>query len=350
MLRYLLNKVAIFFISVFAVVATISFIVYQAPVDPASLQFGQRTDPEALAKLRADYFLDRPFVVQVGKYLEDLSPLQLIHGEDSRKLAYNSVTFFSIGKYEFIAKWPYLRKSYVSGDPVSDLIQEAFPSTLVLGLASMLFAFIFGLLFGIIAALNRDRFIDQFILSMTTLFYSVPSYISAILCAILFGYYLREETGLPIQGSIYGLDDFGNEITDWSKLVLPALALGIRPVAMICQMTRASLIDAMNEPFALTAKAYGIRKPTLLFRQVFPNAWNPIITTLSGWLASLLTGAFFVEYVFNFRGLGDLTIQSLSQFDVPVVLGCCVVTVTVFILINLFVDLLYALSDPRIKI
>ncbi|MBK9107921.1 MAG: ABC transporter permease subunit [Saprospiraceae bacterium] len=93
-----------------------------------------------------------------------------------------------------------------------------------------------------------------------------------------------------------------------------------------------------------------LKNSKVLFRQVFPNAWNPIITTLSGWLASLLTGAFFVEYVFNFRGLGDLTIQSLSQFDVPVVLGCCVVTVSVFIVTNLFVDILYSLTDPRIKI
>lgn len=350
MLRYFIHKIGLLAISILAVIVAISLIVYKAPIDPASLQFGQRTDPEALIRLRQQYFLDRPYFIQVLKYLEDISPVQLAHLKDDRLKEYQYYTLLQIQNQSIILKWPYLRKSYVSGEFVSNLIKEAFPSTLLLGAAALLFAFVFGLLLGILAALFRDSGIDQAILSISTLFYSVPSYISAIIFALIFGYYLRDYTGLPIQGSVFGLDDFGNEITDWKKLILPAVALGIRPIAMICQMTRASLIEALNEPYILTARAYGIKNIKVLFRQVFPNAWNPIITTLSGWLASLLTGAFFVEYVFNFRGLGDLTIQSLSQFDVPVVLGCCVVTVSVFIITNLMVDILYALSDPRIKI
>ncbi|MBK9107920.1 MAG: ABC transporter permease [Saprospiraceae bacterium] len=247
-------------LSILAVIIAISLIVYKAPVDPASLQFGQRTDPEALNKLRQQYFLDRPYYIQVLKYLEDISPVQIAHSNDNRLKEYQYATLFQLKHQRLILKWPYLRKSYVSGESVSNLIREAFPSTLLLGAAALVFAFVVGMILGILAALFRNTGIDQSILSVSTLFYSVPSYISAIIFALIFGYYLRDYTGLPIQGSVFGLDDFGNEITDWSKLILPSIALGIRPIAMICQMTRASLIEALNEPYILTARAYGIKK------------------------------------------------------------------------------------------
>ncbi len=337
-------------LSIIAVIALISAIIYQAPVDPASLQFGQRSDPESIQRLRNQYFLDKPFGLQVWYYLEDLSPLQWVRNADVRLQNYHYRKMIMGAESMLIIKKPYLRKSYASGEEVGSLIYEALPGTLWLGFSAFTFALCLGIGFGIFSALYFDTWVDQFIVSTSVVFYSIPSYIAAILFALIFAYYLGPWTGLPVQGSIYGLDDMGNEIIEWRKLWLPSIALGVRPVAMIAQMTRASLLEVMQEPFITTVKAKGVQKYSILLKHIFPNALNPIITTLSGWLASLLTGAFFVEYVFNFRGLGDLTIQGLSQFDVPLVLGCCVITVTIFIVVNTLVDIAYMITDPRIKI
>lgn len=350
MIRFIINKVLIVLFSVLGVTTVIGFIIYQAPVDPAKLQFGQQADSESVQLLRKKYYLDRPFQEQVFRYLEDLSPVQWLNSDDPRMLDYSLITKTELASMVIITKYPYFRRSYGTGEKVSDMIMEAIPATALLGLFSMVIAAFLGLILGIIAALKRDHWVDQWIISFTTLFYSIPSYISAILLAIVFGYWLQEYTHLPIQGSLVGLDDYGNEVIDFRKIILPSLALGLRPIAMIAQMTRTSLIDAYAANYSRTAKANGLTKSRILFKHIFPNALNPIITTMSGWMASLLTGAFFVEYVFNYKGMGDLTIQSLNQFDIPVVMACCVTTVSIFVLMNVVADILYAVVDPRIKI
>ncbi len=349
-LGFVTGKLAVLLTSVVAVISVISLIIYQAPVDPASLQFGQRMDPEALDAMRRENFLDQPYSIQLARYLEDLSPIQVLKSSDGRLTHYRYRTLWAGQERLLILKMPWLRRSYTNGEPVGAMIGEALPATLLLGAAALLIAGIFGLMLGIVAALFRDHWPDVLILSTTTLFYSVPGYVAAILLAMVFGYYLHDWTGLPLQGPVFGMDDYGNSALHWNKLVLPSLALGLRPVAMIVQMTRSALLEALSEPYSRTASAMGITRMRILFVHAFPNALNPILTTFSGWMASLLTGAFFVEYVFNFRGLGDLTIQALSQFDVPVVLGCCVVTVTIFIVINALADLAYRWADPRVRI
>lgn len=338
-------------ISLVGVIVMISLIIYMAPIDPAKVQFGQREDPETLIRLKQQYFMDKPFYIQVLRYIEDLSPVQYVRTDQKERLqSYHYRKILSTESGTLIFKFPFFRRSYVSGELVSDLIGEALPSTLILGFTAMVIASVLGLILGMIAAFHADSWQDSLIVSFTTFLYAIPAYISAILFALVFGYLLSEWTHLPIQGSLFGLDDYGNEYFDIRKLILPSLALGLRPIAMICQMTRAAMIQVYQEPYIRTASALGLPSIRIFLRHAFPNALNPIITTLSSWLASLLTGAFFVEYVFNFRGMGDLTIQALNQFDVPVVLGCCVLIVTLFILINTLTDLLYVWIDPRIKI
>lgn len=350
MIRFIINKLMLIVLSILGVTTVIGFIIYQAPVDPAKLQFGQQADSESVQLLRKKYYLDRSFQEQVFRYLEDLSPIQWVNSDDPRIPDYSLISKKEFSSSTLILKLPYFRRSYGTGEKVSDMIMEAIPATALLGFCSMLIAAFFGLFLGIIAALKRDHWVDQWIISFTTLFYSIPSYISAILLAIVFGYWLQDYTHLPIQGSLVGLDDHGNEVIDFRKIILPSFALGLRPIAMIAQMTRTSLIDAYAANYCRTAKANGITESRILFKHIFPNALNPIITTMSGWMASLLTGAFFVEYVFNYKGMGDLTIQSLNQFDIPVVLACCVTTVSIFVIMNVVADVLYAVVDPRIKI
>lgn len=347
---FLLKKILIGFISLITVILSISLIIYMAPVDPARIQFGQRSDPETIIQLKKKYFLDQPYYIQVYRYLEDLSCFQMIAQSDPRLEEYSFETIFQIKEDKFIIKWPFFRRSYVNGELVSELLKTAMISTGLLGLCAMLFALVVGLLCGTVAAVYFGSWIDSVITMSTTLFYAIPSYISAVIIAMLLGYFLVEYTHLPLQGSLYALDDFGNEVFNWNRLILPSLALGLRPVAMIAQMTRASLLEVRSKEYVRTAISMGASTFRLLVKHIYPNAMNPIITTLSGWFASLLSGAFFVEFVFNFRGLGDLTIQALSQFDIPVVLACCIITVCIFVIINIFADIIYAWLDPRVKI
>ncbi|MBK9221665.1 MAG: ABC transporter permease [Saprospiraceae bacterium] len=349
-MRFIIIKLGIILISVFSVISLISLIIYLAPIDPARIQFGQRADPKSIEIMRAKLFLDKSYAEQIYRYFEDLSPFQIIHRNNYRLEDYSYLQLGSFSNQMIILKYPYLRRSYISGEKVSDLIVGALFSTLALGFCAMLISIVLGLFLGITAAIHFGTWLDQSITAITTVFYAIPSYISAILFAVIFGYYFGSFTGLPVQGSLNALDDYGNEFYDFRRIILPALALGIRPVAMICQMTRASLLEIYSQDYVRTAVSMGLKEGRVLHKHIFPNALNPIITTISGWFASLLTGAFFVEYVFNYRGLGDLTIQALNQFDLPVVLASCVVTVSLFILVNSLADILYTWIDPRVKI
>jgi peptide/nickel transport system permease protein len=125
--------------------------------------------------------------------------------------------------------------------------------------------------------------------------------------------------------------------------------LGLRPVALITQLTRSAMLDVMTQDYVRTATAKGLSKYTVTVRHALRNALNPMVSAISGWFAALLTGAFFVENVFNFKGLGDVTVNALLNFDIPVVLGCVLFTAMVFVFINLLSDLLYAWLDPRVK-
>lgn len=347
---FIFQKLLVGLASVIGVISLITLIIYLAPVDPARIQFGQRADPQSIEIMKKKLYLDKTYGEQIYRYFEDLSPIQIVDQSDLRLEDYSFMRIFSIKKKMFILKQPYLRRSFTTGEFVSSMISNAFPSTLYLALSALLISIIFGIGLGMLSAIHYGTWIDHFISAITTLFYAVPSYISAILFALLFGYYLQSLTGLPVQGSLYALDDYGNEYFDFTRLILPSIALGIRPVAMISQMTRASLLEIFSREYVRTATSWGLGYKRILFRHIFPNALNPIITTVSGWFASLMTGAFFVEYVFNYRGLGDLTIQALSQFDLPVILGACIVTICIFILVNIIADILYAMADPRIRI
>ena len=171
-----------------------------------------------------------------------------------------------------------------------------------------------------------------------------------MMLALVFGYWLSDWTGLNIQGSLFELNDFGDEQTVWKNLILPAVALGIRPVALITQLTRSTMLDILTMDYIRTAKAKGLGKWAVVLKHALRNALNPVTTAISGWFAGLLAGAFFVESVFTYNGLGQATVTALLNFDIPVVLGCVLFTALVFVMMNILVDVLYAVLDPRIRL
>ncbi|MEP7195423.1 MAG: ABC transporter permease [Saprospiraceae bacterium] len=349
MLKFILNRFFIGIISILVVSVIITTIIFLSPVDPARLSFGQRSDEETINLFKKKYYLDQSLPVQIFRFFEDLSPVQYLAKEDLRAKDYSSTSIYENQTHWLILKKPYFRKSFTSGKPVWEIIAEALPGTIVLALCSIIFSAFLGLFLGFVASLKFDTWIDRSIMAFCSLSYAIPSYVSALFIGIILAYFFGDLTGLPLQGSLWDYDDSGDRKLYLINLVLPVLALGIRPVSMIAQMTRAASLDVIGSDYIRTAKSKGLGTYAIVRKHLLPNCVNPILTTISSWLASLLTGSFFVEYVFNYKGLGLLTINALNQFDIPLITGCCIVTVCIFITINFVTDLLYVYFDPRIK-
>lgn len=263
---------------------------------------------------------------------------------------YNYAKLFSIGSRDFIVKTPYLRKSFQDGRPVTEILLQAIPQTAILALSAIFIGTIIGLFLGVFAALNRNTWIDNFSVILSVFGYSLPSYVTGLILAYIFGYLLSDYTGLSTQGKLFEINDIGEEILVWRNLLLPALALGIRPVALVTQLTRSAMLDVLSQDYIRTAHAKGLAPRKVNFKHALRNALNPVTTAISGWFASLLAGAFFIEYIFNFDGLGLATINALQNYDLPVLLGSVLFAATVFVFINIFVDFIYALLDPRVRI
>jgi peptide/nickel transport system permease protein len=180
---------------------------------------------------------------------------------------------------------------------------------------------------------------------------SVPSFFSAIIFAWLFGFVLHKYTNLNMTGSLYEVDDFGEgKYIQWKNLLLPAIVLGIRPLAVVIQLMRNSLLEVMSQDYIRTARAKGLTMYKIIKRHALKNSLNPVVTAVSGWFASLLAGAVFVEYIFNWNGLGKEIVNALNTLDLPIIMGSVLVIAAMFIIINIFVDIIYGWLDPRIRL
>lgn len=350
MIRYIIRRLLYGIAVLVAVILIISAIIYLAPVDPAQLSFGQRADEETLENKRKELGLDQPLYVQLGMYLRDVSPIAMHEDTPANQSKYNYTRLIPFGKRALVFKAPYLRESYQSGRSVSEILWEAIPKTAILALTAIFLASIIGLILGVIASIRQNSWFDNTAVVTSVLGYSLPSYVTAIILALIFGYLLSDYTGLNIKGSIIELDDFGEEKYVWKNLILPTIALGIRPVAVITQLTRSAMLDVLSQDYIRTAKAKGLSRYVVVVKHALRNALNPVTTAISGWFAALLAGAFFVENVFSFKGLGDVTVNALLNFDIPVVLGAVLFTACIFVVINILVDLLYGFLDPRVRV
>lgn len=350
MLQYFFKKLSYSILILSLVTISIASIIYLAPVDPARLTFGQRADSATVKAKKIELGLDQPLIIQLGKYLNDLSPISIYGDFDTCQKKYGYIKLFGVDEKALVIKAPYLRESYQNGRPVSKILKDAIPKTAILALMSILFATIIGISLGVFAALHQNKWIDNLASIVSIMGYSLPSYVAAMLFALLFGFWLGDISGLNIQGSIFELDDFGKEVIVWKNLILPTLALGLRPVAIITLLTRSTMLDILSMDFIRTAKAKGLSYSTIIIKHALRNALNPIFTAISGWFAALLTGAFFIESVFSYKGLGEVTVNALINFDIPVVLGSVLFTATLFIIINTLADLLYAVLDARVNL
>ena len=350
MINFILKRLLYGSVVMVLVVLIITSIIYLAPVDPTRLTFGQRSDNATVKAKKKELGLDQPLYVQLALYINDISPLSFHANSLENQEKYGYFKLIPLGSHAFVIKSPYLRESFQSGRKVTDILRGAIPQTAILALAAMMIATILGIILGVVASLKPGSWFDTSSIVASVMGYSLPSYIVAMILALVFGYWLADWTGLNIQGSLFELDDFGDEQTVWKNLILPAVALGIRPVALIMQLTRSTMLDILTMDYIRTAKAKGLDNKTVIFKHALRNALNPVTTAISGWFAGLLAGAFFVESVFSFNGLGQTTVNALLNFDIPVVLGCVLFTALVFVVMNIIVDVLYAVLDPRIRL
>ncbi len=339
------------------VVTVIFFLFTILPGDPAKMMLGQNQSAEQVETVKKKYGFDKPLGTQYIYYLNDLSPISFHSNneEDYTYLStnkYNASKLFTIGNITTVVKTPYLRESFTKqGKKVTEVIGETIPNTFVLAVSAIIIAITLGIILGIISALYKDNWLDKTIQVLSTLGMSVPSFFSAILFAWLFGFVLHKYTNLEMTGSLYELDDFGEKMTvKWKNLILPAIVLGIRPLAVVIQLMRNSLLEVMSQDYIRTARAKGLNEFQVIKNHAVKNALNPVVTAISGWFASMLAGAVFVEYIFGWNGLGKEIVNALNTLDLPVIMGAVLVIAIVFITINILVDVIYAWLDPRVKL
>lgn len=339
-------------------VVTVVFLLFNVlPGDPARMLMGQRADEESIKVIQKDLGLDKSLSTQFVMYINDLSPLSVHDTDpehylylDPKKYDYKEVMSYGESSV-MVLKTPYLRRSYQTKRKVSEILADYILETAVLAFAAIFLASILGILFGIIAALKKDTWVDQSLLFTSILGMSVPSFYSAIIIAYVFGFVLTEYTGLNMVGSLFEYDDYGNgEILRLDNLILPALTLGLRPVSAIMQLTRSSMLDVMSQDYIRTASAKGLKYWKVVLKHALKNALNPVVTAISGMFASLLAGALFVESIFAWKGIGWVMYDALTKYDMPIVMGGVLLTATIFVLVNILVDIIYGMLDPRVRL
>jgi peptide/nickel transport system permease protein len=354
---FTIKKLLYSLVILWGVVSLIFLLFFYLPADPARMMLGQRADEASLKAIRQDLGLDQSKWKQYFKYLNDLSPVSVHSKNPSSYFYYDetvykpSVAIFSSSEKVWVLKYPYLRRSYQSGKNVSGIISETMPNTIILALMSIIFASILGIVFGVFSAIYKNTWFDRTTIVLSTMGVSLPSFFAAILVGWLFAYVLGDYTGLNLTGNWVVMDDFGEGVRyEWKNLILPVFTLGMRPLGVIIQLTRNSMLDTMSMDFIRTARAKGLSERRVIWVHALRNSLNPVVTAISGWFASMMAGVVFVEYIFGWKGLGYIVVDALGNFDLPLVLGCVLTISVIFIIVNFLVDIMYSFLDPRIRL
>ncbi len=356
MLNFILKRIGYGLLVLFGVITLVFFLFNILPGDSARMMLGQRADEKSVEIIKKDLGLDKPLYIQYLCYLNDLSPISFhsLNPESAVFLDKDKYSFSTIVKTQnnsLVIKKPYLRRSYQSKRQVSEILSEAFPNTIILAVVSMSFALIVGVLLGSLSAIFNGSWFDKINLSVIVLGMSLPSFFAAIIFAWLFAFILAPYTGLSMFGSLYAVDDLGQgQYLDLKNLILPAFTLGIRPLAVISELTKSSLLDTLSQDYIRTARAKGLGKYKVIKSHALKNSMNPVITSVSGWFASLMAGAVFVEYIFDWKGVGVVIVDGLEKYDFPVVMGALLVICVLLVIINIVVDILYGVLDPRVRV
>ena len=353
MLKFITKKL-IYGVLVLAGVVILVFFLFQGFGDPSRLIMGQTGDAATQANIRKELYLDQPKWKQFVYYINDVSPISIHSTKDIEEKKLKGVFVGGENEpdsYRVGIKVPYLRKSYQTKKEVGSVLIEALPGTLILAFAAMFIAVVIGIPLGVLAAIRKGTWMDTSSVFASIVGISAPSFFMGIIIAYIFGFLLSDWTGLHINGNWFDVDEITGE-RKWTlqNLILPAFTLGIRPLAIITQLTRSAMLDVLNQDYIRTAYAKGLGKTKVIWKHALRNSLNPVITAVTGWFAELLAGAFFVEYIFGWKGIGKVTVDALEKLDFPVVMGSVLISATFFVIINILADILYGVVDPRVRI
>lgn len=306
MLKYIARRIAIAIPTVLAIVFIVFFIARLAPSSPIDIMMAGKATPQARAALERAYGLDKPVPVQFLSYLAGL-----LHGNLGRS--------FSEG-----------------GRPVSQMFEKAFPVTAQLAIQALLFAMAAGLPIGILAALYHNSWFDRISMGLVVLLVSIPSFVLGPALVLLFAVRLG---WLPVSG--------------WdtpASTILPTITLGARAAAFIARFMRSSLLDTLHQDYLRTALAKGLSRAQAVRKHALKNAFLPVLTVLGTNLGNLMTGSFVVETIFQVPGVGYESIRSITTRDYPVIQATTLLVAVIFVTVNLIVDLLYGVIDPRVRV
>ncbi|MBV6478621.1 MAG: Glutathione transport system permease protein GsiC [Ignavibacteria bacterium] len=289
-------------------VLTVTFcLLYIVPGDPARMMLGQRADVASVEAVREELGLNKPVYIQYVRFMTNA-----FKGD--------------------------LGRSYATNREVIATILEKVPATALLSISALFLSSLIGIIIGIISAVKQYTFWDNASMVVALFGISFPQFSFGLIMALVFGHLLK---WFPISGYIN---------SGFIYLILPMVTLAFRPLAITARITRSSMLDAMSQDFVRTAKAKGLSTYKVVFKHTLRNALNPVITTISASLAATLGGVFFIEYIFNWPGIGLLAIDSIFKLDFPMIQGTVLFSAIVFVIINFFVDIIYAALDPKVKL
>ena len=304
MLNYIVKRI----LNVIPVLIVVSFVVFMivrlVPGDPVKNMLGMNATEEQITLTRQELGLDRPLLEQYVTYMKGI-----LKGD--------------------------LGKSILTKQTVVYEISTRLGNTLRVAALSTLFSLVVGVILGIIAALNRSKIWDTLIMILSLLAVSTPVFFLGLLMMLLFAVTLGWFPTVGLSTPLH--------------YVMPVVTLGMQSVGIVARTTRSSMLDVLGEDYVRTAKASGIPRGTLIYKNALRNALIPIMTVIGLRFGNLLTGAALTETVFTIKGIGTLLVESVSQRDYPLIQGCVLMFAVVFVVVNLVTDICYAFADPRVK-
>ena len=305
MAKYIVSRIGQTAIVIILVTLLTFVLINIAPGDPAVVMLQKRADEATIARVRAELGLDRPYSVQYLSFLKGL-----LHGD--------------------------LGNSFFQKEAVLDIVLRAMKVTLRLGAIALIVSVGIGLLNGTLAAVFRGRWVDRALMFLAMIGVSAPTFWIAVILQLMLGLHLKL---LPISGQ---------SAPGW--MIMPVICLGLSHGASSARLVRTNMIEALNQDYVRTARSKGLSEFTVVGKHVLKNAGISIVTLVGMQLRSMISGAMVVETVFGLRGLGSVSYNAVQARDIPLIQGCVIYTAIVYVLINLVIDLIYGVLDPRVRL
>ena len=305
MIHYLLNRLLQVIPVLLGVIIITFVLMYVIPGDPVVSMVGERYSEATIQRLRQEMHLDDPLPIQFFRYIGNV-----VRGN--------------------------FGNSFITGEPVIVLIMEKFPNTMMLAVGAMIFTIIIGLTAGILSSVNPGSFMDRGIMVIALAGISAPVFWVGLILILVVGVILR---WLPPTG-------FGG----LEYLILPALTLGLRSAAYLARLTRATMLDELNKDYIRTARSKGLPEWKVFIKHAFPNTLIPVITVIGTDFGSYLSGAVLTESIFGWPGIGRLALDAILKRDFPLIQGTVLFMAIMFVMMNVLVDMLYGVVDPKIRL